>query len=101
MEAEAFTVDPGEISVADISGMVNTGNHSAACSYTFSEDHNEGIEADLEFRVFGRVDHRALLTVAGEKVRVRPDGSFSHRIPVGDKEDILSRLNIGIGRAGE
>lgn len=105
MEAEAFTVDPGEISVADISGMVNTGNHSAACSYTFSEDHKEdhkeGLEADLEFRVFGRVDHRALLTVAGEKVRVRPDGSFSHRIPVGDKEDILSRLNIGLGRAGE
>jgi hypothetical protein len=99
MEAEAFTVDHGEISVA--ASIVNTGNHSAACSYTFSEDHKEGVEADLEFRVFGRVDHRALLTVAGERVRVRPDGSFSHRIPVGDKEDILSRLNIGIGRAGE
>lgn len=68
--------------------------HPLGAFYTLGENPKERCEAHVEIRVFGRVNPSAGLTIAGERVSIRPDGSFNHRIPLKDKKKLMSRLKV-------
>jgi hypothetical protein len=78
------------------SDTVNAGAQPLGVFYSGGEN-AEGLEVNVEIRVFGRVKPGTRPTIAGEKVTIRPDGSFNHRIPIKDKEDIISLLKIEHG----
>lgn len=87
----SLSVSPLE-SEAD-SDTVNTGAQSGGVFYT-GGDSEEGLEVNVEIRVFGRVKPGTRPTIAGEKVTIRPDGSFNHRISIKNKKDIVSLLKL-------
>jgi hypothetical protein len=62
--------------------------------YTGSERAEEELDVHVEIRAFGRVNPVKGLTIAGESVTIRPDGSFNHRIPFKSKENMMSLLKI-------
>lgn len=69
--------------------------------YTGSEHANEELDVHFEIRAFGRVDPVKGLTIAGESVTIRPDGSFSHRIPFKSKENMMSLLKIELDETSD
>ncbi|MBW2645012.1 MAG: DUF4912 domain-containing protein [Deltaproteobacteria bacterium] len=75
------------------SDTVNFSAQPVGVFYTGGES-SEELEVNVEIRVFGRVKPGTRPTIAGEKVTIRPDGSFNHRISIKDKEDIVSLLKI-------
>jgi hypothetical protein len=64
--------------------------------YTGSEHAAEGLDVHVEIRAFGRVNPVKGLTIAGENITIRPDGSFNHRIPFKrkEKEKMVSLLKV-------
>jgi hypothetical protein len=69
--------------------MVHPTHHGSGADVVLRRDRDLKFKVDAELIVFGATDPGSTIALGGEPVRVRPDGTFTVRVELPDKRQVL------------